>query len=166
MKNNFIVPRYNGAGIYCIINIENCRVYVGKSKDIHNRAYSHKNALINNKHRISDLITAYNNNYLFFIILDRYNNDIDDEMLLFMEKVYMLAFDDLGFDLYNEKCVNDDYYGRIGKPNYIQLHVLTDVLWMTGALDNVKKAIDNKFGMSPANLLKTKYRLLYFVKSA
>lgn len=165
MRNNFVIPKYNGAGIYCIINIENCRVYVGQSKNIHRRAYAHKNDFINNNHNISDLTTAYNNNYLFFIILDKYNN-IDNEMLLFMEKVYMLAFDDLGFDLYNDKCVNDNYYGRVGKPNYIQVNVLADILWMTGATDKVKKAINNRFNMSPANLLRTKYRLLYYVKTA
>jgi len=47
-------------GIYKITNKVNGMVYIGQSKDIHNRLLGHKRALRNNNHYNTHLQYAYN----------------------------------------------------------------------------------------------------------
>ena len=48
------------SGIYCIINIKNSKKYIGSSKNIRQRLWSHRAELRHNKHENSYLQNAWN----------------------------------------------------------------------------------------------------------
>lgn len=48
------------SGIYCIINIENSKKYIGSSKNIRQRLWSHRAELRHNKHENAHLQSAWN----------------------------------------------------------------------------------------------------------
>ena len=58
MNNNQEIN--NNTGIYCIKNLENGKIYIGKSVNIKNRWISHRNTLKNNKHDNSYLQNSWN----------------------------------------------------------------------------------------------------------
>lgn len=60
------------SGIYCITNIQNQKCYIGSSKNLYSRKYSHFNKLKANKHCNVYLQRAYNkygeNNFVFYVL--------------------------------------------------------------------------------------------------
>lgn len=62
----------HSSGIYAIVNIVNCKMYIGYTKDFASRWWGHKSDLRNNKNKNSHLQGAWNkygeNNFLFEII--------------------------------------------------------------------------------------------------
>lgn len=60
------------SGIYCITNIQNQKCYIGSSKNLYSRKYSHFNKLKTNKHCNMYLQRAYNkygeNSFVFYVL--------------------------------------------------------------------------------------------------
>jgi group I intron endonuclease len=60
------------SGIYCIINIKNSKKYIGSSKNIRQRLWSHRAELRHNKHENSHLQNAWNkygeHNFDYYIL--------------------------------------------------------------------------------------------------
>lgn len=95
----FEIPEYNGAGIYAIFNINNKNVYVGSSRNIKQRALSHRCNITSGTHGNPKLREDSKAGHDFaFIILEKAGRDID---LLTAEDLYMLVFVYRGYTLYN-----------------------------------------------------------------
>lgn len=78
-------------GVYVITNINNNKLYIGSSVDIHRRWKQHKRDLMNNKHHSSHLQSAYNkygSNVFKYQILELCN----EEDLYSVEQFYMDYF--------------------------------------------------------------------------
>lgn len=83
------------SGIYMILNIQNVKVYIGSSKNLHSRKLSHFKTLKNNKHYNYHLQAAYNKygkENFNFIVLER---DVPTEQLRIRENFYILQYDSL-----------------------------------------------------------------------
>lgn len=78
-------------GIYKITNKVNGMVYIGQSKDIHNRLLGHKRALRNNSHRNAHLQHAYNmygrKNFMYSL-LQECDEELLDKVEVFWIKQY------------------------------------------------------------------------------
>lgn len=97
-----INTKYNGPGVYAIIDIRNFKAYIGSSCRILNRAKQHLNLLKTGKHNTELLQNDYNNKCNFvFVVLEKCNN-ISDRKLLFKEYCYMYSIMNEGFTLYNK----------------------------------------------------------------
>ena len=86
-------------GIYVILNVLDCRIYVGQAKNFNNR--SHLDELekgIDNSQLQKDY-NDVNKELLYFILFCNAENDKKERNKL--ERIYMLLFEELGFELYN-----------------------------------------------------------------
>lgn len=92
--NQFInVPNKEDCGgvVYCIRNINNGKMYVGKTQNFYNRILCHISALTENKHQIEEMQHDYNNGDLFLIscLYRVYDGKISDSFLLAKEWEYI-----------------------------------------------------------------------------
>ena len=76
------------SGIYCIINIKNSKKYIGSSKNIRQRLWSHRAELRHNKHENSYLQNAWNkygeHNFDYYIL-----EKCEESLLLEKEQLYI-----------------------------------------------------------------------------
>lgn len=76
------------SGIYCIINIKNSKKYIGSSKNIRQRLWSHRAELRHNKHENSHLQNAWNKygeyNFDYYIL-----EKCEESLLLEKEQFYI-----------------------------------------------------------------------------
>lgn len=76
------------SGIYCIINIKNSKKYIGSSKNIRQRLWSHRAELRHNKHENSHLQNAWNkygeHNFDYYIL-----EKCEESLLLEKEQFYI-----------------------------------------------------------------------------
>lgn len=76
------------SGIYCIINIKNSKKYIGSSKNIRQRLWSHRTELRHNKHENSHLQNAWNkygeHNFDYYIL-----EKCEESLLLEKEQLYI-----------------------------------------------------------------------------
>jgi group I intron endonuclease len=94
MKAN---KEHNKCGIYCIRNIVNNKVYIGKSKNIHKRIIQHKHLLkIKSKDENEHLINSYhkygNENFEYFVLEFLEN---DEKIVAKRELYWMKIYDSL-----------------------------------------------------------------------
>lgn len=79
------------SGIYCIINIKNSKRYIGSSKNIRQRLWSHRSKLRKNKHDNAHLQSAWNKygeqNFDYYIL-----EKCEEKMLLEREQWYIDTF--------------------------------------------------------------------------
>ena len=91
--------------IYAIINNENCRAYIGESRQPINRFYQHLRTLKNGTHANKELQKDYNKgNSFIFKRLREYKED-DEETIRYYELFYMDIFREQGIELYNSETV-------------------------------------------------------------
>lgn len=76
------------SGIYCIINIKNSKKYIGSSKNIRQRLWSHRAELRHNKHENNYLQNAWNkygeHNFDYYIL-----EKCEESLLLEKEQLYI-----------------------------------------------------------------------------
>lgn len=76
------------SGIYCIVNIKNSKRYIGSSKNIRQRLWSHRAELRNDKHENAHLQAAWNKygeyNFDYYIL-----ENCDESLLLEREQWYI-----------------------------------------------------------------------------
>ena len=94
----------NGRGIYIILNILDCKVYVGQAKRFWKR--THLETLQRGKDN-SNLQTDYNNGSEFVYLVVRNLYD-DSEDLDKYERLYMTLLEDFGLTLYNHNISKKD----------------------------------------------------------
>lgn len=100
MEKIFTIPKYEGSGIYAIVNIEKGKVYIGATSSIRTRALLHESQLRNGCHGNKNLSQDIGDK-LDFLILCKTNKSISKDELLILEKLYMLYIKKQGFELYN-----------------------------------------------------------------
>ena len=95
----------NCSGIYVILNIIDCKAYVGQALKFNNRdhIYELEKGLDN-----TNLQTDYDNDDLEFVymVLIYLDEEISKDELNRYEKFYMTLMEEFGFELYNEQCNN------------------------------------------------------------
>lgn len=96
----FKIPDYDGCGVYAIINLADFKAYIGSSANIKERASRHRSALRRGKHNVKQLQKDVDKN-LRFVILQKFDADIDMDDLHIIEYVFMIKFMDRDFSLYN-----------------------------------------------------------------
>ena len=95
-------PKERNGGIYMILNVRSCKIYIGQTQNFRNRFQQHWNSLKNNSHKNEILQHDYDNGDEFvFAILENMKTTNTDKRLL-REKLYVLAFYDKGIKLYNK----------------------------------------------------------------
>ena len=95
------VPNIQGKGIYMILNLVDCKVYVGQAKNFNKR--NHFNQLISNRDN-SRLQSDYNDKeksieFIYFIIDENRGLEEPKEIKQWLdkyEKVYMTLMEDFG----------------------------------------------------------------------
>lgn len=104
----------NRAGVYQIRNLVNGKIYVGSSKNLYHRCYSHFNMLKNGVHCNVHLQAAYNKygkeNFIFEVI-----EFIDDNNLIVPREQYYIDTLDVvncGYNMSYSACNNNSIKGR------------------------------------------------------
>ena len=113
------IPKYNGAGVYAIINKEEKKVYIGISNNIRNRILKHNSDLKKGIH-INKKLNNDRRKKLNVVILEKIPELNERNNLL--EYVYMSWFYEMKFEMYNEQpknCLN-------GKISFSQ-HIATSL---------------------------------------
>jgi len=110
MKAN--IKHKEKCGIYCIRNIVNNKVYIGKSKNIHYRIIQHKSQLKKkhkdeNPHLINSWHKYGENNFEYFVLefLEQ-NEDIVSEREIFWMKQYNSLNKEKGYNLRSDSSTN------------------------------------------------------------
>ncbi|HIR13056.1 MAG TPA: hypothetical protein IAB31_03920, partial [Candidatus Choladousia intestinavium] len=102
----------NSGGIYVILNLIDCKAYVGQAKNFSNR--THTLELYGGNDNNKALQTDYMNDDLeliYFVIgryVGKYINDYDKHTFDRYEKLFMTLMEDLGFSLYNRNIKRED----------------------------------------------------------
>ncbi len=103
------------SGIYCIINTQNNKIYVGQSSNLVRRRYSHFRQLRNGIHYNSHLQNSFNlygQQSFEFVVLEK----VESNLLLEREQHWLDLFSTTN-DVYNIKLnVGDTCYGSQRKP--------------------------------------------------
>lgn len=104
-----IYTKYEGPGVYAIIDSYNFKVYVGSTGNIRKRGKQHETALKRNDHPIKELQDDFNNKrkYHFdFIVLEKCNCSTRRRLL--KEYLYLYQFIEEGFCVYNKYGTKTD----------------------------------------------------------
>lgn len=99
----------NHGGVYLILNVLDCKVYVGQAKNFNNR--SHLDVL-NQRGDTKDLQDDYDDKekglqFVYLVVVDK-GKKMKKKVLNFYEKLYMTLMEDLGFSLYNIMIKRED----------------------------------------------------------
>lgn len=98
------IPKTKEAGIYMIFNLDNKKTYIGATKNLHDRARKHAYDLKAKRHQSKEMQNDFSlGNRMRFVVLERVESNISNEEIRNREWLYMLAFDDKGYELYNKK---------------------------------------------------------------
>ncbi|HQF37046.1 MAG TPA: GIY-YIG nuclease family protein [Candidatus Dojkabacteria bacterium] len=96
------MAREKVCGIYCIENIITNKKYIGLSRDINKRLWSHKTNLIKNKHSNMHLQSAFNlygiDNFIFYIIEECDKEDLNDKEIYYIE-LYKARNREFGYNI-------------------------------------------------------------------
>ncbi len=143
----FDIPKYDGCGIYAIINVHKMMCYIGSSGNIKRRAEDHRNALKRNRHANKALQSDYNNGARFdFVILEKIVDDVAKDFLIAKEKMYMLSALDNCFSIYNLLPKTESESQREW--------ICTHLLWYFTRKYNTKETLiecfKEKYGVTPA----------------
>lgn len=97
--------------IYCIINVENNKMYIGSSKNPHRRIREHKNMLLNNKHHSIKLQRAFDKHGIDNFIFDILECIDDDTCLRELEAKYIIEYDACknGYCMAEDTNCNNDF---------------------------------------------------------
>lgn len=109
-----IRTKYEGPGVYAIIDIDNFCAYVGSADNILRRAKSHKSSLKSGKHHAEKLQKDFNSKHKFdFVLIEKTN--CSQRKRLLKEYCYIYEMLQAGFILYNT-------YGNNEKIKDIVIH--------------------------------------------
>lgn len=140
------IPKYNGCGVYAIVNIVEFKVYIGSSYDVHRRLQVHLSKLTNGKHSIAELQKDFNNDFRF-ILLYECDKNIEKEDLLEKEYIFMLQFIERGFSLYNTQPFETCKKHKISAREVICKHIANRVIYKYYGIAD--KKIKSEFGSNP-----------------
>lgn len=143
----FCIPQYDGCGIYAIVNSQKMSCYIGSSKNIKLRAINHKTHLKKGKHSNKLLQKDFENGNSFrFIILCKLDSNIDNDLLIVYEKMYMLSAMDNYFELYNLRPKTQWNDQRI----WIIQHIIHYFMNKYKISENLVSAFKNEYKTTPA----------------
>lgn len=99
------IPKSKTGGIYMILNIDNReKVYIGQTRNLHKRAYTHANELRTGRHPNKAMQADFNNgDRMRFVPLETVSGKMSNENRLIREMLYMYAFIGKGYKLYNSE---------------------------------------------------------------
>ena len=98
------IKKTKEAGIYMIFNADDKRTYIGATRNLYKRAYRHAYELKTGQHESKEMQEDFNNGKkMWFVILEKEDENISNDDLRIREWIYMLSFDDKRFLLYNKK---------------------------------------------------------------
>lgn len=103
LKGNRKMSISKKSGIYVIVNIEKCKIYVGQAREFNNRDHSYE---LKKGYDSSELQQDYNNvqTELVYFIVGDFVGDFEKADLNMYEKLYMTLMEEVGLDLYNKQC--------------------------------------------------------------
>ncbi len=135
-----IRTKYNGQGIYAIVNIRDLKVYIGSTDNIRARGKNHECTLKAGQHPNKELQKDYNDNKkLDFVLLEKTN--YYDNRRLFSEYCYMYEMLQDDFKLYN-------IMGCRGQNKNEQLRNLEEIITRYACsyfTDNAHAILDKKY---------------------
>ena len=151
----FEVPKYKGACIYAIVNIEDLKIYVGSTKNAQKRARNHEYCIRNRQHVVKEINEDAEKRF-DFVILQKVSSDTQTWLLHVLEKMFMLVISSNGWKLYNvqPKCVGD-YRGMC-------VDIAQTFVGENNTRNKFEKSFKQKFGidswiikaMKPSNRIK------------
>lgn len=91
----------NYGGIYVILNVLECKVYVGQSMKLNDRDHiSELQNRIDNNIKLQNDYNDLKKEFVYFIVVS-YQETIEKMRLNAYEQLYIKIFEDLGFFVYN-----------------------------------------------------------------
>ena len=153
-KKYYKIPKYKGAAIYGIINIEDMKIYIGNTTDAHKRALQHMHMLETGTHYNSRLQSDSDKSLRFVILYKIPDAEIKFGKLL--EKIYMMESVNKGYNLYNIQCADD-----LGK---LKKSIILDCVYYFGVSDKMEDAIYKEYHTHTWHIKNTKYRYDYYCK--
>ena len=98
----FVIPKSENAGIYMLYNMNNNKVYIGKTINFRKRAITHSSQLLNNSHINKEVQNDFNKGMEFyFVILENVGENCGKEELKELEMLYIYTFRNKNMKLYN-----------------------------------------------------------------
>lgn len=107
--DNLIEVKVDNGGIYVILNVLECKAYVGQTKDFSKRTHiSELEHGIDNSNLQDDFDNIdKEREFVYFVVVDA-GNKPEKRILDTYEKLYMTLMEDLGFYLYNDILKRED----------------------------------------------------------
>lgn len=146
MTGKIQIPKYDGCGVYAIVNIVEFKVYIGSSHDVHRRFQVHLSKLKNGKHSIAELQKDFNDDFRF-IVLHECDKNIAKDDLLDKEYIFMLQFIERGFSLYNTQPFESCKRYKMSARAVVCEHIANRVIYKYYGIAD--KKIKNEFGTNP-----------------
>ncbi len=134
------------SGVYVILNIIDCKVYIGQAKNFNNR--DHFQQLENGNDNNRKLQYDYDNGkeFVYFIAANtNWKVERNDKELASYEKIYMILYENLGYELYNRKVPNinekNKLLKRLSEEEYNE------------AVETIEKDFSERFGKKTTEIL-------------
>lgn len=156
-KDNFFkIPRYDGCGVYAIVSWEDMSCYIGSSRNIKQRATQHHTLLKAGIHQNRNLQKAYNDGKILrFLLLSKLPKEIENDVLLMIEYLYMLQISFKCFGLYNVVPSSDCYRTR---QEVLMVHIIARLDMLVSASSNIENALQKEYGSKSGYMRNTKYK--------
>ena len=152
MKKYFKIPKYKGAGIYGVVNIEDMKIYIGQTTNVHNRAKQHLQSLEHKSHHNTELQKDSDKSLRFLVLYEVPDSEI--KYLKLLEKLYMLEAHEKGYKLYNIQGSTE--------VDELSKSIVNDALYYFNTNRNIENAILKEYKSHTWNIKNMKYRHQYF----
>ena len=152
----FEIPKYKGACIYAIVNVEDLKIYVGSTRNAQKRARNHEYCIRSKQHVVKGINEDAEKRF-DFVILQKLSDETPSWLIQTIEKMFMLIISSNGWKLYNIHPKK-----HIGSYRDMCVDIAQDFVHQNRTKERFEKAFKEMYGidswfikaMKPSNRIK------------